>query len=544
MKNKGLYIAILCLSSGMLFAQSEIDAYRFSQTDLNGTARSMSMGGAFGALGADMSVMSTNPAGLSVYRSSEIQTTLNVSIANTESNWTGVNTSQNRTRFNFDNLSYVSYFPTGNDYGVKGWNFGFSYHRVKSFYRTYKAVGNPKNSMADYTASRATNAFEKNGSFQGIPEKDLIGTNSYNPYQNRDLGAHWLSILGYNAGFFAPKYNKWNDVHHSGFGQYDGSGVWKPSSPQEATLNIRESGWINEYNFSASMNISDRVFLGATLGYSDINYRLSSQHREQFGGNDYLQLNNELETNGAGYSINLGVLFRPVDALRLGVAYNSPKWYNMTDYAFGRGESYIKMYSDRPEMANETDKGVFEYAYRSPERWIFSAAGIIGRSALISVDYELINYSSMRLGDRGADKYYNDITEQVKRDFQVAQTIRIGAEGRITPQFAVRAGYVWQSTPMKNTLVSGNEVFTAGTVPHYTTITGATNYYTVGLGYRFTPNFYMDLACIYRTQKEDLYPFSNVAIEDPKFHIAKVHAEPAKVNANTTRIALTLGYKF
>ncbi len=530
----------------MLFAQSEIDAYRFSQTDLNGTARSMSMGGAFGGLGGDMSVMSHNPAGMSVYRSSEVQTTLNLSMANMESAWTGVNTSQNRTRFNIDNMSYITYFPTGVDTGVKGWNFGFSYNRVKNFYRTYRAVGNPKYSMADYTAARTTNAYEEKDGFRGIPENDLIGTDSYDPYENADLGGHWLSVLGYQSGFIGLKYkDKWNDVYHSGFGQYDGSGIWNPASPSAASMNIRESGWISEYNFSASMNISDRFFIGATLGVSDINYRMFSQHEEQFGGGDYLYLENTLETDGTGYSINLGVLFRPVNAFRFGIAYNSPKWYNMTDYAIGKGESYIKAYSDNPKMYNKTpDGGIFEYAYRSPDRWIFSAAGIIGTSALISIDYELTNYSSMRLGNRNYE-YFNDITEQAKRDFKVGHTLKVGAEYKITPQFAIRAGYVWQPTPMKETLTSGDmEVFTAGTVPHYTTTTGTTNYYTVGLGYRFTPNFFMDLACIYRTQKQELYPFSSVFIENPEFHIRKVFADAAKVTGNTTRLALTIGYKF
>ena len=97
---------------------------------------------------------------------------------------------------------------------------------------------------------------------------------------------------------------------------------------------------------------------------------------------------------------------------------------------------------------------------------------------------------------------------------------------------------------MQETLTLGKqEVFTAGMVTYYT-IAGQTHYYTAGLGYRFTPNFYMDLACIYRTQQEDLYPFSNVFIKDARYHIKPVNAEPAKVTANTTRLALTLGYKF
>ena len=77
MKMKRIYVAaLLSLSAATLWAQQEMDAYRYSPMDLNGTARSIGMGGAFGALGGDMSAMSHNPAGIAVYRSSELQTTL------------------------------------------------------------------------------------------------------------------------------------------------------------------------------------------------------------------------------------------------------------------------------------------------------------------------------------------------------------------------------------------------------------------------------------------------------------------------------------
>ena len=85
-----LGVAIVSLwSAGNVFAQGEIDAYKFSQSELSGTARYMSMGGAFGALGGDISVMGANPAGLGIYRSSEIVTTLSVSSAKTNTDWAG-----------------------------------------------------------------------------------------------------------------------------------------------------------------------------------------------------------------------------------------------------------------------------------------------------------------------------------------------------------------------------------------------------------------------------------------------------------------------
>ncbi len=63
MKRLAIVCASTLLIAGDVWAQGEIDAYRYSQTEVTGTARSMSMGGAFGALGGDISSIAINPAG-------------------------------------------------------------------------------------------------------------------------------------------------------------------------------------------------------------------------------------------------------------------------------------------------------------------------------------------------------------------------------------------------------------------------------------------------------------------------------------------------
>ncbi|MDR2234377.1 MAG: outer membrane protein transport protein [Tannerella sp.] len=544
MKRISLFIStLLLLSNGMLFAQGEMDAYRYSQSDLSGTARSVSMGGAFGALGGDMSVMSTNPAGLAIYRSSELQTTMSVNSTGTEATsgstagWAG---NSSKTRFGFDNLSYTGYFPTGQEYGIKGWNFGISYHKIKDFNRSYAVAGSPKYSMADYVASRASNAFGENG---GIVENDLILTDSYDPYNNRNLGGQWLSILGYESGFFGAKY-EFSDVYHSAFGQRTGN-TWSPYSPDRTTLRIGESGSISEYNFSIATNISDFMFIGATLGVTTIDYNMSSTHEESFGSTDYLKLGNSLETTGTGYSVNIGAIVRPIDMLRLGVAYNSPKFFRLTDYFDAYGESNIANETDPLMTGYIPEYSYAEYSMQTPGRWIFSAAGIIGTTALVSLDYELTGYNYMSLADRDGnrDMYQND-NDIIKDDFKFASTVKAGVELKVTPRFAIRAGYVWQPSPMKDQLINGDaEVFTAGTVPHYT-VTKSTNYISAGLGYRFTPNFYMDIAGVYRVQKEKLYPFSNSYWTYPEYNIEPVYADPADLSVNTFRAVLSLGYKF
>jgi hypothetical protein len=532
MKKTGIYIGLLLITSGMLYAQGEMDAYRFSQSDLNGTARSMSMGGAFGALGGDMSAMSHNPAGLGVYRSSEIQTTLSLTNPTTKASWTGIKYDANQAQFGFDNFSYVSYLPTGNDQGIKGFNIGIAYNKVKDFNRKYQAIGHPGSSMGNFIAAHATTAFGDKG---GIYQEELSQDESYNPFDNNELYGQWLSILGYQSGFIAPQEDtRRNDVYHSAF-----SGL-----PGEATLKIWEKGSINEYNFSAATNISDRVFLGATLGMTDLDYRMSSQYDEKFGGNDYAYLANNLETEGTAYSVNLGVIIRPVDVLRLGIAYNSPKWYRMTDYFYGEGETNVSGYNP-PKMEGKTPVGRYaEYKLRTPDRWIFSVAGIIGNIALVSLDYELTDYSKMYLSDRYNEGYANDNT-LIRKDFGLGQRLKLGCEVKVTPRIALRAGYIRQPSPMKEHLRNGSvEVFPVGTISHYT-VSNETNDYTAGVGYRFTPNFYMDLAYIYRIQSEKLYPFSNVYdMADNKNQIDPVLIEPANLSVNTSRIALTFGYKF
>nr|HPG99937.1 hypothetical protein [Tenuifilaceae bacterium] len=69
---------LVLMASGtvtQLFSQTIEDGIRFSQTLNGGTARSISLGGAIGALGGDFTSLSINPAGLGVYKSGELTVT-------------------------------------------------------------------------------------------------------------------------------------------------------------------------------------------------------------------------------------------------------------------------------------------------------------------------------------------------------------------------------------------------------------------------------------------------------------------------------------
>ena len=535
MKRIGLIMSVLAFCGGSAFAQSQLDAYKYTQTDLVGTARYMSMGGAFGALGGDISVMGNNPAGLAVYKSSEVVTTLGLSSANAKSNWLGGSVDNSRTKVSFDNIAYVGYFPTANDEGIVSWNVGFSYNRLKNYSRNYtiaSGAGNLNTSLSDYIAARAS----------GFSSGLLVEDENYNPYNNPDLG-DWLSILGYNAGYM-DSFNDNDKSYYSSFGDVNAEGEWQPYELQGGTLNVSERGAVDQYNLSFGMNISEMVLLGASVAITDLNYRYSSTYDEAFTNGNNLYLDNYLNTDGTGYSFNVGAIIKPVDFFRVGVAYNSPVWYKMTDHFYAEAGSHLTFMEDgiqkeRNLDASSPENAYYNYEYRTPGKWIFSAAAILGRVGLISVDYELKNYKHMRMYQ--TDGSSNVFTNQdIDANFKSNNTIRVGAEFKVTPQFAVRAGVAYSDSPFRDPLKNGDrEVFTVGTIPNYLIDKGVTHY-TFGFGYRFTQNFYTDIACVYRTHKEDVYNFSSMFDDQGAF----ISAQPATLKTNTTRVALTFGYKF
>ena len=521
-----LFISAFFLAGGVAYAQGEMDAYKMSQTDLNGTARYLGMSGAFGALGGDISSMSTNPAGLGIYRSSEVVTTISLSSIKANTNWNGSKADESKTRFNFDNIAYVGYFPTGNDEGIVGWNIGLSYNRVKSFDRNYRMRGRQRYSLSDYVADLTA----------GVKENDLVyEKDKYDPFFNSDIS--WLSIIGWEAGYFDPDPNGKDEYMSALRGDV-----------QNAELNVREKGSVGQYNFSFATNISDVFFLGATVAITDMDYSVKTYYNESFSDNARLSLDNGLSTSGTGYAFNIGAIVRPVDFLRVGVAYNSPTWYKLSDYFLGSAATEI----EGKEMAQQTpDNQVGNYHYRTPDRWIFSLAGV-GRNFLVSVDYELANYKRMNLSD--LDGYDLRQQEDIDNDFGMSGTLKAGVEYKVTPQFSVRAGTMWKTSPMKKHVKNGQTIINpntgeyyvdavglVGTIPNYTVDKG-TNSYSIGLGYRFTPNFYADIACVYREYKEDAYAFPSTFIA--KDGATFIKSDPASLKTKTTQVALTLGYKF
>lgn len=526
------YIVIsLLLLGSYSYAQGEVEANQFSRNDLYGTARALSMGGAFGALGGDLTGVSINPAGIAVYRSSEIATT---AVFQNESFKAG-DIKNNKNKFNFRNLGFVGYFPTSNPI-IPVVNFGFSYNKIKSFDREIGAYGsNRATSMMDYMAHVSTVDNGGKGVNPDILEFDDNDKN-YDPFLS---GAPWLSVLGYNSYLINP-------------GKDEQGNFYSPLHNETVnnSLYMSERGSIDTYDFTVGTSINNTINVGVSLSLTDIYYNLYSQNSEDFsnGVNAGFDLTNWLVSEGNGVGVKLGLIYRPVNALRFGLSYQSPTWYSMTDrYTAEIGENveeYVTVTDYKPGTTYSGEKRN-DYNFKTPDKWTLSAAAVLSNSMILSLDYELTNYSTMKYSEPSGSRYgpdfYNDNANSfIKTDFKTSSTVRAGLEYRFTPQFSGRLGYAWMQNPYDTTFKENANAMTVGATTAYR-MEGDANYFTGGVGYRFNRNFYADLAVVYKTQDDDLYSYPNVYDDmGPSF----IDAAPYKLTNNSVRGVITIGYKF
>ncbi|MEG0949676.1 MAG: hypothetical protein RR212_06525 [Bacteroidales bacterium] len=536
--------SIVLLGATMVSAQGVTDVLRYSKNDIVGTARYMGMAGAFGALGGDISTLSQNPAGIGIYRSSEVVATLDLGGVETKSevptnnlSITGPALKNGKFNIGCNNLGYIGTFMTGKRSGLINFNVGFAFNRQAGQKRRYQVTQNEmKNGLSDYIADRtniwASNTPNSSPDDLSIPE-DI---SKYDPYFQSS--APWISILGYNAYVINPVSSEAGNYY---------AGLY----PDEAVgiggdLTVNEKYRIDEYTFNVGGNFSNMVYWGLGIGISDLNFETRTQYDEYYwkagepqtsGNYQNFQLNNYLNTSGTGVNIKFGLIARPTSALRLGAAVHTPTWYKMTD-SYGADMQSFNV----PELQNRnsdrinTPADAWDYKMRTPWKFQVGAAYVIGKAGLVSFDYERADYSYIHLEDEDgyADSFAgtnNDIKNQLKG----INTFRVGTEIRLSTVTSLRLGYANQSSaytdPVKD---NKSDIYAAGTVPNYV-IDRGTQYFTGGLGYRLGSVF-MDMAFVWKENRQDAYMFPNVE--------GYVTSERNRLTTSSYKFLVTVGYKF
>lgn len=529
-------IATLLILTGTLAMQGQgvLDILPSLAGQVNGTARYSAMGGAFGALGGDLTTIRQNPAGIGVYRSSEITFTGNFNFVFNAVESPSTLSKNNDFYFSGDNMGVVGAinFKSG---ALRNLNFAFAYNNVATYNNVYSAQwNNISSSLTQMIASKATAA--------KLSPQDLALASSYNPYNSMP----WLPTLAYNT----------NLIHSVG-SQNAYSGIFMPGQTTgNAHVVNYTSGGLDEYDFNISGNIRDRFYWGVTLNVTSIDYRvesffsesLNNAHvRNNFSSNnqgtpDYTdgsyELHNYLHTRGTGVGVKLGIIYRPVNFLRLGIAFHSPIYYDMSDTYSASVDYQFKNVDGRPlsgsadHIDNQTDIGNFSYDLRTPWHLMFNAAFVVGKSAIISADYEYTDTRSSQYYSPYAD--YSQENLYISSQTQGMHNIRIGGEYRVTPEFSLRAGYAWESSPLRQEYISGSQMpqITEGTLITYQMPDDAHNI-TCGLGYRVN-NISIDAAYVHRIQNYNIIPYEG----------GDTSIFPTTMDLRHNSIKITLGYRF
>ncbi len=504
-----------------MFGQGVFDALKSNENQIIGTARYSSMAGAFGALGGDASAIKDNPAGLGIYRKSEITYTIDALMQGNNSNWNGQSSKDNGYSIGSNNLTLVLALPTWkSEVGYSGLlssNISFSYNKLKDFNRNLSIRSNEIGaSMTDYFGYFSANANGDQLEWDNYPQ---MGYSS--AFDN--VGLSWISVMADYGRLISPYLD--DKGKQIGWGSFlsDGEKV----TPTYSSI---ETGSTDEYSFGWSGNFSNRVFIGSTVNLQSINYRADSKYAEKFGQGGQMTLDNTLITKGKGINLNLGAIFIPLDYLRIGMAVHTPMFFDMrtTNYSTLNFNTSIDGNLESP--INNKD-----YVVQSPLQFNLSAAYIFNKSGLISLEYVQSNYTGMKLmnSNRNSQEYQDDNTD-INTMLNNSRTIKLGAEYKLTDNFALRAGFASTSAFTKSSANKTMIYNTVRTDPEFFRH-NKTDYLTFGLGYR-EASWYVDLAYVNMFTDEDYYAFNPATFTSGM--------QPAKVETTNNNIILTLGLRF
>lgn len=571
MKKEVLTALLIGAPFTAMFAQTAFDAYSIGRNDLRGTARFMSMGGAFTALGGDLSTLNQNPGGIGVYRSSEVGGTLDINIQSANTQVGSYSNKINQTKVACNNIGYIGAIPLSSE-TMPYFSWGFSYGRAISFDRHYGgSLGSLGSSLTNYVADFT--AFEAaNGASDYAPNGLISTTPNYNPYL--DSGASWMSILMYNSyGINVPSMNS---TAYQGLWDYN-------STIGTGWFETQEKGYVDEYAIDFGGNIMNTVYWGIGFGITDIDFKSNTLYGEILdnarvtgcdaagnpigyaNGSADVTLENIKHIYGNGFNFKAGVIVKPVNEFRIGLAVHTPTYYNLSYEGWGR------MYYDYNSTSYPGGKGLsgqkdtdygysdyFDWKMRTPWRLMVGAAGVIGGRGILSVDYEYRPAQSMMV--KNADGYeLNAVNDDIKTCYKASNIIRVGGEFRVTPQFSLRAGYVYESSPVTEEGLYGSTNNGGAEVPvvYYTsgpddtetqpsvTMDKSTQYVSFGLGYKYK-NFYADAAFVHRYNRSRYQAYTNYTENIPgeDGNVYDVWAPSAKIIQNNNSIVLSIGLKF
>ncbi|NNC70227.1 MAG: hemin receptor [Flavobacteriaceae bacterium] len=447
---KFLFLLGGLLSSWAITAQtlSEADAaILFTGEDINGSARYNALSGAFGALGGDYSAIDVNPAGLAVFKNSGFSASVGIRDTDISSSFYGNTIDNNDNYFDLNQIGGVFVFESGRSSDIKKFALGFNYSMSRDFQNNWFASGVPIDSQGNVIAPLTE-----------VEDPDVL----YPNFEGTDF--------------------------------------------QNSTR-----GRSDKFVLALASQPNDKLYIGAALNFYDIDFTQLTSYEEFNSDEDGNTLDIFAEDAytilGNGVSFNVGLITKPTQETRFGIAYQSPTWYEVSQEQIVFDTAVFENGNLDPQTGNGSDAFVFDYNLTTPSKITGSFAYLFGREGLISIDYSYKDYKNIKLRPTNE---FNVENQFFSDNLQGSSEFRVGAEWRID-NVSLRGGYRFEENPFRDAIDTDH-------------ISG----YSLGLGFKFKGNTRLDLA--YQTSNNtDIYNFVNAS-----------EAEAAALDINNDRITATL----
>lgn len=531
-------ILLLSILAANMGAQEMSDAIRYSTNDYKGSARTLGMGNAVTAVGGDLGSVTINPAGSAVGSYSQMTFSPGLSFYGSKETYYPVagnnnnvtKSTDNYTRMTCPNFGFTMKYDTGNS-GLKSVTFGMIGNQTDNFVKTIYGRG-----VNDQTSFLGAMAYEATG----YQSSALNASSAY------DSNLPWRSVVAYQGGMIA--------TYGGNTDQYVGS--TEKIFTENGNTTIATGGALNQrygqqtrgnkYDvvFNVGFNINDMLFLGANLGITSLDYTYDEYFKEaavdpsnfeiEFDGGVKTNFTDaryrySYDANGTGVYAKFGALFTPIAGLRLGAAIQTPTTIELTEHWGHAAET--KFDNSQYNASAQSPRGEYTYKLRTPYRVNAGIAYAFDKYALISADYEMCDYSTMKFMEKDSNdnSSFGRQNDAIQNYAGIQHMLRIGAEVKPIPQFAIRAGYNYTTSP---------ELDSDGKA-----LDSNVSAFTFGFGYSSEGSFFTDLAFkSTKYPKEYIAPYSDYILDSSNKVLTY---SPEVLNkGNLCDIVWTIGWRF
>ncbi len=490
------------ISMSTFYAQDITDAVRYSVDEIKGTARFRAMGGAFGALGGDMSAVSINPAGSAVFNNSHASFSLtNFDIDNT-TEYFGTTYNSSNSTFDLNQAGFAFVFNntnTGSPWGK--FVLSIAYEQVQNYNDDFFAAGTSTTSIDSYFLENAQGL--RLDEISAFPGETI--TEAYAEIGSAFGYVNQQAFLGFESYILEPDTN--DDANTLYF-----SNIAPGTFNQEYFY--ATTGYNGKLTVNAAIEHGDDIYLGINLNSHFINYERSTFLFEENTNEGSLvtevRFENNLSTIGNGFSFQLGGIAKLGETVRIGISYDSPTWYTISDETI---QFVGTVRDDNGTIISETiDPQIInifaDYKLQTPAKVTGSIALVLDKQGLLSFDYSRKDYGNTKFKPK-SDPYFASQNNVISNNLKAANTYRIGGEYR-HKMLSFRGGYKIEESPYSNTDFYGD-------------LKG----FSVGLGYNFGMTK-LDLA--YENSKRDIdHQLYNIGL-----------TEAARINTENSNFFLTL----